>query len=90
MKKSPSKSIVFLSEFRSQLTEIPAKLIGESKPRCSVCHEPLEGHSRGGRRKHIFIPETGSTIEVRYPDQKTPVIYHNVMQGTTANCWKEK
>lgn len=91
MKKAASKtkSIVFNREFRGQLFEIPAELVGESVPRCAVCHEPEEGHSRNGRRKHAFEPERGYTVVVHYPDQE-PETRHHVTQGNGANQWKEK
>lgn len=91
MRKAPSKTktIVFLREFRGKLTETPAELVGESEPWCAVCHDPELGHARGGRRKHAFIPETGKTIIVKYPDQE-PETRHHVMQGKGANNWKEK
>lgn len=92
MKKATpkTKEIIFLREFRKVLQEMPAELVGESKPWCAVCHESEVGHDRGGRRKHAFVPETGSTISVHYPSQEFPVTYHHVMQGKTANHWKEK
>lgn len=96
MKKDPAKTkklslakeIIFLREFRGVLSEIPAELIGESAPRCAVCHEAEKGHARNGRR-HTFVPETGMTIVVNYPDQE-PETRDHVMQGEGANNWKEK
>lgn len=87
-KKPKTTDIVFLREFKGQITEVPAELVGESEPRCKVCYEKEQGHSRNGARKHPFEPETGYTLIVHYPNQD--LTYHNVMQGDTANCWKEK
>jgi len=76
-----------LTLHRVVLEEIPAVYIGESDSWCRMCHEPEQGHTRKGRRKHPFEPETGATIEVRYPNEEAE-IRHHVMQGDTANCWK--
>lgn len=80
---------------RKILVEVPAVYKGESEAWCKVCHEPMEGHSRNGRRKHLFEPETGATVEVHYPPSKVypdgqTEIRQRVPQGTEANCWKEK
>lgn len=71
------------------LVDLHAIYKGESEPWCLVCHEVELGHDRNGKRKHAFTPETGTTIEVTYPDGQVE-IRHHVMQGKTANCWKEK
>lgn len=85
---------------RKELVEVPAVYLAESEERCAICHEPRQGlsprngHSRDGKRRHGFQPETGHTIEVHYPPSKgypegQTETRHHVMQGDTANCWKE-
>lgn len=70
------------------LEEIPAVFLFESTPWCRECHEPEQGHDRGGKRRHPFEPETGATIEVHYPADEPSEIRHHVFEGGGANCYK--